>query len=312
MPETCGGSDEPKAKSFENCSRAQTPSKGSGPEQVAPVSRYQGKALQPEPRRRRGPGLSRKRLSTLALGLIALLVLGFLPWGRLRRRFLVVDGVRVTGVRYLDAARVRKRSGIEDGQDLLALDLARARQLVLMEPRIHTAEVRRSGLRGVEIRVDERVPALAVQHGEPWEIDTDGVLLEPLQPGVIADVPLLAGPDFSTWSPGSQIQTSEVRRGLAWRAILSDNTLRLSGQVSEVDVSDPRLTRLVLLSGVRVVGPAWPNGARQLSGLRATLADLGAKGLTPREVDVRFKDQIVVRGAHPTEPVAAAPANRES
>jgi len=103
-----------------------------------------------------------------------------------------------------------------------------------------------------------------------------------------------------------------VRRGLAWRAILSDNTLRLSGQVSEVDVSDARLTRLVLLDGVRVVAPAWPNGARQLSGLRATLADLAAKGMTPREVDVRFKDQIVVRGAHPTGPVAAAAGSRES
>ena len=276
------------------------------------MSRYQGKALQPEPRRRRAsPGFEPKRLLPLAIGFVVLLALPFLPWGQLRRRVLVVHGVHVAGVRYLDATRVQKRSGIEAGEDLLSLDLARARQLVLLEPRIRAAEVHRSGLFGVEIRVVERVPALAVQHGEPWEIDTDGVLLEPLQPGVIADVPMLAGPDFSTWRAGSQIQTSEVRRGLAWRAILSDNTLRLSGQVSEVDVSDTRLTRLVLLSGVRVVAPAWPNGARQLSGLRATLADLAAKGLTPREVDVRFKDQIVVRGAHPTAAVAATGANRE-
>jgi hypothetical protein len=48
----------------------------------------------------------------------------------------------------------------------------------------------------------------------------------------------------------------------------------------------------------------WPNGTRQLSGLRATLADLAAKGMTPREVDVRFKDQIVVRGARPEGPAA--------
>ena len=276
------------------------------------ASRYQGKALQPERRRRPTNGVDPGRLLPFALALVAILGLAFLPWGRLRRRYLVVDGVRVTGVRYLDAGRVRRRSGLADGQDLLALDLARARQLVLLEPRIRTAEVRRAGLRGIEISVDERVPALAVQHGEPWEIDAEGVLLEPLQAGVVADVPLLAGPDFSQLGAGSQIQTSEVRRGLAWRAILSDNTLRLAGQVSEVDVSDTRLTRLVLLDGVRVVAPAWPNGARQLSGLRATLADLAAKGITPREVDVRFKDQIVVRGARSTEPAAATSANRES
>jgi hypothetical protein len=164
----------------------------------------------------------------------------------------------------------------------------------------------------VEIRVEEREPAMLVEHGEPWEIDTQGVLLEPLQTGVVADVPLLAGPDFSNQRPGSLVQTVDVRRGLAWTAILSDNALRLAGQVSEVDVSEPRLTRLVLLNGIRVVAPAWPNGTRQLSGLRATLADLAAKGLTPREVDVRFKDQIVVRGARPNVPTASTPTSRES
>ena len=272
--------------------------------------RYEGKALERGTRSRRAAAPHRRQrrilLATLALGGLAML-----PWGELRR-LLVVDEVRVTGLRYLDAARVRKRAGLREGLDLLSLDLARARQLVLLEPRILSARVTRSGLRGIEVSVEERVPALAVAHGEPWEIDADGVLLEPLQAGVVADVPMLAGADFSSYRPGSQVQTPEVRRGLAWRAILSDNALRLSGQVSEVDVSDSRLTRLVLLNGVRVVAPVWPNGARQLSGLRATLADLAAKGMTPREVDVRFKDQIIVRGARPTGPTAATTTPRES
>lgn len=280
------------------------------------MTRYQGKALERGPATRgRGPRRSGLLVQKPLRILFVMLVLGavaMVPWADLRKKVLVVDRIQVTGVRYLDATRVRKRSGLATGQDLLGLDLMRARQMVLLEPRIASARVRRTGLRGVEIAVIERVPALAVDHGEPWEIDADGVLLEPLQAGVVADVPLLAGPNFSNRRPGSQIQTPEVRRGLAWTAILSDNALRLAGQVSEVDVSDPRITRLVLLSGVRVVAPAWPNGARQLSGLRATLADLSAKGMTPREVDVRFKDQIVVRGAKPDHPTATATTSRES
>jgi len=278
------------------------------------MSRYQGKALEPA----RGPRARRKaasplRLPLLVIGVMAALgALAMVPWGELRSKLLVVDGVRVKGLRYMDAEQVRRRSGIDRGQDLIGLDLARARQLVLLEPRVREARVRRAGLRGVEIRVEERVPAMLVEHGEPWEIDASGVLLEPLQRGVVADVPLLAGPDLSSQSPGSLVQTVEVRRGLAWTAILSDNVLRLAGQVSEVDVSETRLTRLVLMNGIRVVAPAWPNGTRQLSGLRATLADLAAKGLTPREVDVRFKDQIVVRGAHPNGPAAPGSTSRES
>ena len=138
------------------------------------------------------------------------------------------------------------------------------------------------------------------------------MLLEPLQTGVVADVPMLVGPNLENRLAGSLVQTPEVKRGLAWTAVLNDNALRLTGQVSEVDVTDPRVTRLVMMNGVRVVAPAWPNGARQLSGLRATLADLHAKGMMPREVDVRFKDQIVVRGARPEAPVATTTTSRES
>ena len=274
--------------------------------------RYQGKALE-ERGKREARSVSPLRMPVRVLLVIAVLgVLAMLPWRPLRQHFLVVDHIQVKGLRYLDVARVRKRSGLREGQDLISLDLDRARQSVLLEPRIRSARVSRSGLRGVEIHVEERVPALAVEHGEPWEIDAAGVLLEPLQPGVVADVPVLAGPDFSTLRPGSQVQTPEVRRGLAWTAILSDNALRLAGQVSEIDVSETRVTRLVLMTGVRVLAPAWPTGARQLSGLRATLADLAAKGMMPREVDMRCKDQIIVRGARPLGPAATAAASRES
>ena len=273
------------------------------------MSRYQGRALSRAPRARPAPLARALRVlaAMAALGLVAML-----PWGGLRRRFAVLTGVRVTGLRYLDADRVRARSGLHPGDDLLTLDLARARQLVLMDPRIERAEIHRVGLRAVEVRVAERVPALAVEHGEPWELDSAGVLLEPLQSGVVADVPMLSGPDFSAYRPGTQIRTVEVQRGLAWTAALSDNALRLVGQVSEVDVSQPRVTRLVLMNGVRVVAPAWPVGMRQLSGLRATLADLDHKGMTPREVDVRFPDQVIVRGAQPTAAPAAAEDPRKS
>jgi hypothetical protein len=276
------------------------------------MSRYQGRALQRETRTDASHDSPFTRPLRVLAVMLTLGILAMVPWADMRAKLLVLDSVQVSGLRYLDAARVEKRSGLKPGQDLLSLDLDRARQLVLLEPRIRGARVTRRGLRGVRIVVEERVPALAVDHGEPWEIDAEGVLLDPLQSGVVADVPMLAGPDFANYRPGSQVQTPAVRRALAWTAILSDNALRLSGQVSEVDVSEPRVTRLVLMNGVRVVAPPWPNGARQLSGLRATLADLAAKGMTPSEVDVRFKNQIVVRGARPTGSTAATTISRES
>ncbi len=264
------------------------------------MSQYQGRALDRATSRRAPgpPGVLAKSLRVVAvMGVMGLLAM--VPWKQLRRRFAVVDHVQISGLRYLDADRVRSRAGLREGQDLLSLDLSRTRQLVMLDPRVESARVKRVGLRGVEVMVRERVPALVVLHGEPWEVDTTGVLLEPLQSGVVADVPMLTGADYSRFRPGTQIRTQEVQRGLAWTAALGDNALRLAGQVSEVDVSDTRITRLVLLNGIRVVGPTWPVSTRQLSGLRATLADLEHKGMKPGEVDVRFEDQIIVREAEP-------------
>jgi cell division protein FtsQ len=239
------------------------------------------------------------------LAMAAIALLAVVPWRELRHRHAVLKSVRVSGLRYLDGARIVKAAKLAEGQDLLSIDLERVRARVLADPRIERAEVRRAGLRGLEIKVAERVPALAVAHGEPWELDSGGVLLEPLQRGVIADVPILTGADFSKYRPGARIRTPEVQRGLAWAAILGDNALRLAGQVSEVDISEERVTRLVLMNGVRVIGTAWPPDTRQLSGLRATLADLQSKGMTPGEVDVRIPEQIIVRDAREAAPGAA-------
>lgn len=264
------------------------------------MSQYQGRALErSKVRRPPGPSGSLAKVLRVVAVMAVMGLLAMVPWKQLRRRFAIVDQVRVSGLRYLDADRVRKRAGLREGQDLLSLDLSRTRQLVMLDPRVESARVKRVGLRGVEVMVRERVPALVVLHGEPWEVDSTGVLLEPLQRGVVADVPMLTGADYSRYKPGTQLRTQEVQRGLAWTAALGDNALRLAGQVSEVDVSDARITRFVLLNGIRLVGPTWPVSTRQLSGLRATLADLEHKGMKPREVDVRFEDQIIVREVEP-------------
>jgi hypothetical protein len=274
------------------------------------MSTYQGRALERTPRRRAGGG-GRQAVRVLAL-MAALGLLAVVPWRELRQRYAILTRVRVTGIRYLDGDRVRRDAQLTEGQDLISIDLAGVGRRVMMDPRIERADVRRFGLRGIEVTVRERVPALAVSHGEPWEIDSSGVLLEPLQHGVIADVPILTGADFSSFRPGTHLRTPAVQRGLAWAAILSDNALRLTGQVSEVDVSEDRVTRLVLMNGVRVVGTAWPPDMRQLSGLRATLADLQRKGMMPGEVDVRIPDQIIVRDAQTAAPGAAGEARGSS
>jgi cell division protein FtsQ len=257
---------------------------------------YQGRALSLEPARR-SPAARWTRIVQVLAILIALVALAHVPWGDLRHRWGVVSGVRVHGAHYLDTGRIVAESGIKPGDDLLRIDPTRARQALLMDSRIAGARVRRGFLRTVDITVEEREPVLLVEHGVPWEIDATGVLLAPLQKGVVADVPLLVGADFAALPAGTHVSPPAVERGIQWIHALSDRELQLAGQVSEIDVSSPLRTSLTLMSGTRVLAPAWPPSARRLTALRVVLADLGQKGIRADEVDVRFRNQVIVRPA---------------
>jgi hypothetical protein len=263
---------------------------------------YQGRALRE--RAAKKPGGRMRRVGAMLGAILLLMALAHLPWQGLRRRIAVVTEVRVTGLRALDAGAVLAAAGIARGDDLVSLDLARARQRLLLDPRVASAGVRRRGLRGIEVRIEERVPVLRVAHGVPWEIDSAGVLLPPLATGVTADVPLLSGPTFDALPGGARLSTLPVERGIAWIRALSARELELGARTSEIDVSDPGTTGLLLMSGTRVLCPAWPPGVRTLSALRVVLADLARRGTLAEEVDMRYERQVIVRPVGPPAPAA--------
>ena len=270
------------------------------------MSFYQGRALRHETPRRRVTRSGRVVRVLQALGAIAVLVgLAHLPWQAWRGRFAVVSDIRVEGAEYLDPERVAQLAGVQRGADLLALDMDRARQELLLNARISDARVERRGLRGVTIHVAERRPVLLVQHGEPWELDSAGVLLAPLAGGAVADVPLLTGADLARFPEGTLLGTVPVRRGLEWVRALSARDLQLGGRLSEIDVSEERSTALLLMNGTRVLSPPWPPGTRRLSALRVVLADLEHRGIAAQEVDLRFDHQVIVRPVEPRPADAA-------
>ena len=133
--------------------------------------------------------------------------------------------------------------------------------------------------RDLRVSVVERVPVMLVRHGVSWELDSSGVLLPPLSRGVVADMPMLTGVDFARYRPGTQVMTERVRRALAWVRALGAPDLQLAGDLSEVDVADPRLT------------------------------GLQRRGVQAGEVDLRFDDQVVVRPAGSAGATSAAPGD---
>jgi cell division septal protein FtsQ len=233
----------------------------------------------------------------VSIALVTVVVLAHVPWRQLRQGFTVVRDVKVEGNRGISDLRIVELSGVEKGQDLFEVDLGRVRQALMLEPRIARAEVSRLGLWGVRLRVTERRGVLAVPHGEPWEIDSSGVIMAPLTGGGLSDLPLLTGAALERQDEGTVVRTVEVERGLEWAVTLAAPEHGLGAGVSEIDVSDHETTTLVLMDGVRVRAGARPSGLREMAALRAVLLDLKQRGTTADEVDLRFDNQVIVRPA---------------
>src|SRR5262245_38342251 len=108
------------------------------------MSSYQGRALRTRPAARKGPPRPWRFFLHALAALAVLAIAAHVPWKGLRRALLRVGEVRVEGNHYLDAATIVQRSGIRQGEDLLSVDEARARQALLLDSRIAYAEVSRT------------------------------------------------------------------------------------------------------------------------------------------------------------------------
>src|SRR5262245_21950153 len=106
---------------------------------------YQGRALHSGSRPRRPAGVLHRIVRVAAL-LLVVAALAHGPWGPRRSKLARVSDVRVQGTRYLDPAQVIEIAGIRKGDDLFKIDRARARQALLLQPRIHEAQVMRRPL----------------------------------------------------------------------------------------------------------------------------------------------------------------------
>ena len=151
--------------------------------------------------------------------------------------------------------------------DAMALDPDRARQALLADSRIQRASVERRWPHAIVVRIEERQPVLLVRHGEPWRWTARASCWRRSR---TASSPTCrcSGPTFEPYEAGHAHRHAGGGAGLAWTRATSVAELELAGQISEIDVSDPRVTALLLMTGTRVACPAWPPDTRRLSSLR--------------------------------------------
>ena len=243
-----------------------------------------------------------RRVRYVVGGLAALVVLGATleaaalgaAWIARSHR-CAVTSIEVTGQSRLSRDDIVTAAGISPGANLFTLDPREIVARLEMVPLIRRAEVIRTFPDRVTLAVEERRPFTVVHADRLHWIDEEGVSLGVEARAVALSTPVLSGLQAEDLGVNGQRGASE-RAGVAISLLhlLLRSKSALLGQISEIDVSRPEGPVLYTVDGVevRLGKDDWEARIGRLQGV---LAQLGASKETATSIDLRFKNQVVLR-----------------
>jgi cell division protein FtsQ len=221
-----------------------------------------------------------------------------------------VERVEVAGQSQLSVDQVVAASGLAPGQNLFRLDARRAVAGVEALPMVRRAELVRAFPNRVTLLVEERQPFVLVHagslHGPAdrlfWPadrlfwVDEQGVPLGPETRAVALDAPLVSAAGADDVAAAGRTSSERVAAGVALIRTLMRAQSSLLREISEVDVSRPEGPVLYMVDGVevRLGREDWDDRLGRLGGV---LAQLRASGQRATSIDLRFRDQVVLRTA---------------
>ncbi|MFZ7125956.1 MAG: cell division protein FtsQ/DivIB [Desulfobacterales bacterium] len=179
--------------------------------------------------RRRGQALTWLKTGFYAIGFVLVLAglnAGFLfcynaatSWNLFTARVVAVEGNR-----RISTETIRHQAGVENGANLMAVNLAQARKRLLAHPWIAEAEIAREIPDRIRIRVRERDCLAVVDLGRRFLIDGDGAVFAESYGDGFSDLPLIRGLEYT------DLDLGDGPGSLVYQAILNVLALGRSGR----------------------------------------------------------------------------------
>lgn len=211
------------------------------------------------------------------------------------------ESVRVTGLKYIPAEEIARIFAVDYGSSIAAVPLEKRREQMLAIDWVHDAVVRRVWPARLWVDIHERQPvafarvpaAYGKQYERPMLVDAEGVLL-PVPAGHAFSFPVVSGvtPDMEIAERKQRIELF-----LTLCSDLSAPEPNYLAEISEVDLSESDNAVLVVERGDRILklqlGQRFFRHRYEIyrSGIEGWRQDYPAV----REVDLRFKEQAVLR-----------------
>jgi len=229
-------------------------------------------------------------------GLLAAGALG-VGWLLTAPRFAVAR-VEVRGHARLSPDEIVAASGLAPGVNLFRVDPRVATLAVETLPQIRRAEVIRSFPNHLAIVVEERRPFTLVHAGRLHWIDEQGTPVAQEPRAVAVGLPVISGlsPEELAAAPGEP--SERLTAGVSLLRLLLRSGSPLTSQISEIDVSRKEGPVLYTVDGieVRIGTEEWEARIGRLLGV---LAQVASSGQAVSSIDLRFRDQVVLRPVAP-------------
>ena len=251
-------------------------------------------------RRRRALRLAWWRRVAL-VGLVTALVVAaegaVLHWLLTSPRF-AVGTVEVRGAGRLPQERVRAVAGVVLGTNVFRVDTAAAAERLQRLSEVRHAEVTRALPARVVISIEERRPFTLVHAGRLHWIDEEGVAFGAERRAVSTDSPVITGLTPEEVAAMRLAPSPKARIAIELIRAVRGAHPALLGEISEIDVGGTEGPVLYTLDGVEVRLGTDEWDAR-LARLEGVLGQIAATGQPVRSIDLRFRDQVVLKDATP-------------
>ncbi|MBC2715800.1 MAG: FtsQ-type POTRA domain-containing protein [Desulfobacteraceae bacterium] len=126
--------------------------------------------------------------------------------------YFKAETITVEGGQRMTPDQILKTADIEEGVNLVSLNLKTVRKRLLAHPWIAEADIRRIFPGRVAIRIREQEPLAVLDFGKQFLINSDGVIFKEAQASEINGMPVMTGIEYSDWktleTPGTLVFVS--------------------------------------------------------------------------------------------------------
>ncbi len=221
-----------------------------------------------------------------------------------------LDTIVVAGNRTVDREEVITVSGLERGRNIWSADLAETERRLLLDRRFDRVVLNRRLPNTVVVRVSEHRPIAFVQLDRLYGVSSVGELVPLPQGKGLPDLPVI-----TVGTTGMQQVLNDVKEGETTFESLKDAMLvnpelgcalyltrvlktlspGLYDELSEVHVSQQDDPIAYMVDGGLAIRFGTGHYPRKIEMLKRTVEKLENDAIKTRLIDLRFKDQVIVR-----------------